>query len=217
MWIIKINVLTNVIAFIIGLVQYKKFPKELKIIFYFVAFGVLTESYSRFHQHYIMKNVMPVGHFYFPIAFLIMGLFFLKVLKNFVETKYVLILIIAFEIYCVINTVFIQSLFDYPSLVGSIGAMLLFLFSVAFFTKIMVEAKINNLSREPLVWINTAILIYYTGNFFYHSLYNLRVTASMEVFLFAAKFFSGLNILFYLIIAIGFLKVKRELPFKQSK
>jgi hypothetical protein len=217
MWIIKVNVITNIIAFIIGLIQYKKFSKELKIIFYFVAFGVLTESYSQFHMHYIMKNVMPIGHFYFPIAFLIMGLFFLKVLKNFVQPKYILILIVTFEIYCLINSVFIQSLFDYPSLVGSIGAMLLFLFSVAFFTKIMVEAKIKNLSKEPLIWINTAILIYYTGNFFYYSLYNLRITASMEVFLFAAKFFSGLNILFYLIIAIGFLKVKSELPFIQSK
>ena len=196
MWILKINVITNIIAFIIGCFHYKRFTKELKIVFYFVAFGVITEIYSKFHRHYIIKNTMPIGHFYFPIAFLILGLFYMRVLKDFIQPKYILTIIIGFEIYCVINTLFIQSLFDYASLVGSIGAMILFLFSVAFFTKVMVDAKITKLSAEPIIWINTAILVSYTGNFFYHSLYNLRLSASLEISILAIKLFSGLNILF---------------------
>jgi hypothetical protein len=217
MWIIKINAIFNLIAFIIGLIKYKYFSRELKFIFYFVAFGVLTEIYSKFHMHFIMKNTMPIGHFYFPLAFLFMGIFYLNVLKGFIQPKFILFLIITFEIYCVINSLFIQSLFDYPSLVGSIGAMLLFLFAVALFTKIMIEAKITKLSAEPIVWINTAILIYYTGNFFYHSLFNLRITASMEMFLFSTKLFSVLNMLFYLTIAVGFIIVKRKQPMIKRK
>ncbi len=216
MWIVKINAVTNVIAFIIGIYQYRYFTKELKIIFYFVAFGVLTEIYSKFHHYFIMKNTMPIGHFYFPVAFFILSLFFIQVLKDFIKPRYLLIIIIAFELYGVINTLFIQSLYDYPSLVGSIGAMILFLFSVALFTKVMLEAKITKLSAEPIIWINTGILIYYTGNFFYHSLFNLRLSASMEISILAIKLFSGLNLLFYLIVAIGFLKIKRALPFKQK-
>ena len=216
MWIVKINAVTNVIAFIIGIYQYKYFTKELRIIFYFVAFGVLTEIYSKFHVHFIMKNTMPIGHFYFPIAFLILSLFFMQVLKDFIKPKYILIIIFVFELYCVINSLFIQNLFDYPSLEGSIGAMILFLFSVALFTKVMIEAKITKLAAEPIVWINTGILIYYTGNFFYHSLFNLRLSASMEISILAIKLFSGLNLLFYLIVAIGFLKKKRTLPVKRK-
>jgi hypothetical protein len=88
--------------------------------------------------------------------------------------------------------------------------MILFLFSVAFFTKVMVDGKITKLSGEPLIWINTAILIYYTGNFFHHSLYNLRLRASIDIAILSQKLFSVLNILFYLIIAIGFLKAKTK-------
>ena len=216
MWILKINAITNIIAFIIGCYRYRYFTKELKFVFYFVAFGVLTEIYSKFHQHFIMKNSMPIGHFYFPIAFLLLGLFYKEVLKRFIQAKHIVLIILAFETYCLINTLFIQSLFDYASLVGSIGAMILFLFSIALFTKVMVEAKITKLTAEPIIWINTAILVYYTGNFFYHSLYNLRLSASMEISILAIKLFSGLNILFYLIIAIGFLKVKRALPIKRK-
>jgi hypothetical protein len=209
MFIFKINALTNLIAFIIGFIYFKYFSKEIKIVFYFVAFGVMTETYTKVHQHFIMKNTMPIGHFYFPMAFLIMGLFYRQVLKDFIKPKFILIPIILFLTYCLINTLFIQSLFEYASLEGSIGAMILFLFSVTFFTKVMVEAKIMKLSEEPLIWINTAVLIYYAANFFYHSLYNVRLNASLEIAVLSVIIFSGLNILFYLIIIIGFLKAKK--------
>lgn len=214
MWLFKLVSVTNFIAFIVGLIYYKRFSPELKTVFYFVVFGVLTESYTRFHLHFIMKNTMPIGHFYFPVAFLIMGLFYMQVLKDFIKPKYILTPIILFVTYCLINTLFIQSLFEYASLVGSIGAMILFLFSVAFFTKVMVEAKILKLSEEPLIWINTAVLIYYAANFFYHSLFNVRLNASLEIALLSVKIFTALNILFYLIIIIGFLKTKKV---KQAK
>jgi len=204
-WYIKINWLTNLIAFIIGLFLYKRFPKEIKTVFYFVAFGVLTESYYRIHMHFIMKNGMPIGHFYFPVAIFIAGMFYKQILNDFVKPKYIIGIIVIYEIYCIINPIFIQGLFEYPSLTGSIGALIIFLFSVAFFVKVMVDANITKLSAEPFIWINTAFLIYYTVGFFYHSLYNLRTTASMEVAVFAIRIFAILNLLFYLIISIAFI------------
>lgn len=209
MFLIKIVALTNVIAFIIGIFYYKSFPKEVKTIFYFVAFGVFTQLYMKMHQHFIMKNTMIIGHFYFPIVFLILTIFYLQVLKGFVKPVYLYVIIIIYESYCLINSLFIQSLFEYPSIEAAIGATIIFLFSIAWFTKIMIEAKIEKLAEEPLVWINSAILIYYTGNFFYFSLYNLIVNASLDVAMLVTKLFVVLNLFFYLIIAIGFLKAKR--------
>lgn len=204
-WYIKINWLTNLIAFIIGLILYKRFPREIKTVFYFVAFGVLTEAYYRIQLQFIMKNGMPIGHFYFPVAIFIAGMFYKQILNDFIKPKYIIVVIVLYEIYCIINPIFVQGLFEYPSLTGSIGALIIFLFSVAFFVKVMVDANIEKLSAEPLIWINTAFLIYYTFGFFYHSLYNLRATASLEVALFAAKFFAILNLSFYLIISVAFI------------
>jgi hypothetical protein len=203
-WYIKFNYLTNIIAFVIGLILYKRFPKEIKTVFYFVAFGALTELYYRIHLLFIMKNGMPIGHFYFPIAIFIAGMFYKQILNDFIKPKYIVGVIILYEIYCIINPIFVQGLFEYASLTGSIGALIIFLFSVVFFVKVMVDANIMKLSAEPLIWINTAFLIYYTVGFFYHSLYNLRTTASMEVALFAIKIFALLNLLFYVIISVAF-------------
>lgn len=212
MFIFKIVALTNLIAFIIGCIRFKYFSKELKIIFYFVAFGIITQSYMKLHQHFIMKNTMPIGHFYFPIAFLILALFYVHILKDFIKQVYLYTLIILVETYCLINSLFIQSFFEYASIEGAIVAMIIFLFSVAWFTKIMAEGKIVKLSNDPIVWINSAILIYYTGSFFYHSFYNLIVKASLDVAILVTKMFIVLNLFFYLIIAIGFLKVKKFTP-----
>ena len=214
MFLFKIVALTNVIAFIIGIFYYKSFPREIKIIFYFVALGVLTQLYMWLHQHFIMKNSMPVGHFYYPIAFLILAIFYMQVLKDFIKLVYLYTIIILYETYCLINSLFIQSIFEYASIEAAIGAMIVFLFSITWFTKIMIEAKIEKLAFEPLVWINSAILIYYSGNFFYYSFYNLIVNASLDVAILVAKMFSVLNLFFYLIIAIGFLIVKGSKPTK---
>ena len=161
-------------------------------------------------MHFWMKNTMPIGHFYFPAAILILGLFYLRVLRNFIRPFYILTILIAFLLYSIINSLFIQGLFEYASLVGAIGGLVVFLFSVAFFTKIMIEAKITKLSAEPLIWINSGLLIYYTGNFFYFMMFNLRLLASMEVAVIAAYLFSFLNLMFYLIITISFLMVNKK-------
>jgi hypothetical protein len=210
MIILKLSILFNFSAFIVGCIQYKYFSKEFKTIFYFVALGVITEIYSNFHLYFWMKNTMPIGHFYFPLAFLILCLFYIQILRNFIKPIYILSILVIFEVYSIINSVFIQSLYEYASLVASIGALIIFLFSVAFFIKIMMEATITKLSAEPIIWVNSAILIYFAGNFFYYTLYNLRLIASMEVALLAGNFFGILNLLFYLVIAISFLMVKNN-------
>ena len=203
--LVKFSILINYLAFIIGIFRYKYFTIELKIFFYFVAFGVLTETYTKFHQHFIMKSTTPIGHFYFPIAFLILTIFYYQLLNKFIKPIYFFIVIGVYEVYCIINPIFIQSLFEYSSLVGAIGTLIVFIFSVTFFIKVMTEAKIEKLSREPLIWINTAVLIYYSFNFFYFSLYNLRVIVSIELAKMAAGFFGVFNLLFYSIIILGFL------------
>lgn len=216
-WLSKLSAITNLAAFIVGIFLFRNFKYEMKIIFYFVAFGIFTETFSRLFMHFVMKNAMPIGHFYFPVAFLLAGWFYFQILKDFIKPVYLVVIIALFEVYAIINSVFIQSLFEYASLEFSIGSILLFMFSVAFFIKVMVEAKITNLAREPLIWINTAFLVYYAVNFFYHSLYNLRVDASKEVTQIAIHFFFIMNLLFYFLITIAFLKCRKNSVKKRIK
>jgi hypothetical protein len=74
----------------------------------------------------------------------------------------------------------------------------------------MIEAKLKSLSKEPLIWINTAILINYTGNLFYFILFNPILNISTEVLRSLGKYTVVLNAVFYVLIAIGFYLIKAD-------
>ena len=74
----------------------------------------------------------------------------------------------------------------------------------------MAEAKIDKLSSNPYIWINSGILFYYSIGFFYHSLYNLRFKASIDLVYFAVNTYSFVNQFFYIIIITGFILAARE-------
>lgn len=200
----------TVSAFVIGLIRYKKLPKELVYIVCFVGLGAFTELFTILYKAFIAKNTGPIGHFYITFSILILSLFYHNVLKGFIKNWLILGLIIAFVLFAIINPVFIQSLWDFPNILGASGAILLVVFSILFFSRILTESIIQDLAKEPLVWINSAILFYYAGNFFFYILFNLTVEYSSQIAKQIGIFYKILNISFYLLMGIVFLRAKKK-------
>lgn len=197
-------------SLVIGVIKYKKLSKPLKFIFLFVGIGCLTEITIDIWKKFWMSNTMPIGNIYIPVSFLILGLFYLFLLKNYLNRKIIVGIIIAFELLCIINYVFVQNLLEFPNITAAIGALIIIAFSVIVFSKIMAEAKIEKLSKEPIIWINTAFLIYYSTNFFFYILFNINVEYSHEFMIQVSLFYAAVNCLLYLLISIGFLNVRKR-------
>ncbi len=147
---------------------------------------------------------MPIGHAYISLSFIFIALFYLHELKGYVNKKVIAGIIILFEGFSVLNILFFQSYFDYPSATGAISALILVVFSILLFSNIMKEGKIKILSQSSVIWINTAVLIYYAGNFFFYILFNLILKHSTEFIHITLNFFKVLYMLFYTSLAIGF-------------
>ncbi len=199
-----INWVSILIPFFIGIFKYRQFGKDLRFIFYFVVFGTITEIVTRIIIFFGATNTLPVTHFYLMIEFLVLGLFYRDVLWNILPKRIMLIIIVLFEVYCLINTFFLQSVFEYPSVVQAVSKLLLVGFSILFFYKVMIETSVPNLWKEPLIYINIAILVYYSGNLFYSLLFNLILEYSREFSKITVYYFAGLMTLFYILIAVGF-------------
>ena len=153
---------------------------------------------------------MPIGHIYIPVSFLLAGLFYINGLKGFVKEKIIAAVIIVFILFSVINSLLIQSIYSFANYSGAIGALILIGFSVLQFAKIMVEGKIKKLTDEPAVWINSGILVYYTSNFFFYILYNIFLENSVEFLKQTIFVFNIFNLIFYILISIGFWKAKKN-------
>jgi len=204
-----INISVAGIAFLTGLYCFRSLTKSLKIIFIFTAFAFLTEISVSIAIAAGFQTT-PALHFYIIIEFLLWALFYSILLHPFIHKKILTAIIILFEAYVIINLLFIQNLSTMPNFVRSMEGLLLVLFSILLFSKFMVENKHREIQKEPIIWINTAVLIYFSGNFFFNILFNLILENSREFSRITSYYFSGLNGLFYLLIAFGFLLQRKK-------
>ncbi|QGY42866.1 hypothetical protein GM418_04105 [Maribellus comscasis] len=130
-------------------------------------------------------------------------------MKN-IKRRYFLVLGVLFVVYWGVNSLFIQSIYEFPTLPNSLGDMLIILFAIVYFYNVMLEANIMKLADEPLVWINTAILIYFTGNLFYYILFNVILEASREFSKITVAFSCALMALLYSLMTVGFFKARKR-------
>ena len=183
---------------IIGFVQYKKLKTELRYVLYFVCLGAFTEIFNFFYKTFLFKNNMPIGHFYITFSIVILSFMYKRLLAGYLNRHVFNLFISSFILFAIINPIFLQSLWEFPNILGAVGALMLIVFSILFYGKMMTEVKLNRLTDNALVWVNSLVLFYYTGNFFFYILFNLNVANSMEFARISTRFYLILNILLYL-------------------
>jgi len=197
------------IPFIIGVYKYRDIEK-FKYLFYFVCYGVVNEITSIFLIQSGYRNTMPLFHLYTLVSFILLCLFYQSVFKGYIKKIWFRAVVLFYVTFCFVNLLFFQSIYAYPNLQYSVLAIVMVTFSILYFFNTMVEVKISQLSKEPLIWINTGILIYYSGNLFYYILFNLFLDYSHEFLKSIGIYFFSLNTLFYILIAVGFYKTEKE-------
>ena len=212
-----LNWTSILIPFFIGILRYKYFGKGLRTLFYFVCYGTLQEVTVRILIESGVENTLPASHLYMLVSTLILGLFFAEILHGTISKKIIYGIVGVFELFCIGDILFFESLDRYPALGQAVGTIMILCFVLTYFYKVMVEAEIKNLAKEPLIWINVGMLFYFAGNLFANLLFNIILEYSREFSKITIYYFSGLNALFYITIAIGFWKTKAKFMKKNVK
>jgi hypothetical protein len=131
------------IPFTIGVCRYKEI-RNLKYLFFFVGNGVANEIVSKVLKEFGLRNIMPQGHLYALVSFTLLCLFYRSVFKGYISTKWFNGLIILYILLSIINLLFFQSIFDYPSLSFSVMAIVVVAFAIIYFYKTMLEAEVRS-------------------------------------------------------------------------
>lgn len=198
------------IPFIVGLYNYRKLDKALKYLFYFVTCGTISQIVNYILVKAQFQNTLFLSYLYYPMAFLFLGFFYKELFKGFIRDRLINVLILMYFLYSLVNVLFMQGVSEYASWPGSVAKIVFLVASVVFFYKTMLEAKVNSLWNEPLIWINFAILLYYAGGLSFSLLLNIALDDSMEFAIFISRIFTGLNAIFYLLITVGILKALKQ-------
>jgi len=197
-----------IIPFVVGIINYRKLNSGQRWLLAFVGYGVANEISSEILIYLELPVPMIKRYLYTFVTFPFLGLFYDYYFRLYFRKRWILVVVVLFESYYITNALFIRNINEFPALANSFGAIIIVVFAILYFYKIMDEARILKLSSEPMVWINTSILIYYSGILFFYILFNIMYKYSPEFGKLTFVYVGIQNVIFYTIIAFGFGKVK---------
>jgi hypothetical protein len=118
---------------------------------------------------------MPLLHIFTILEFLILSVFYLEILKEPFIRKAIKILMAIFPLICIINFSFFQSILRFNTYTRPLEVLLIMAYSLAYFAQINEPDSEKKWSNDPLNWINTGVLLYFSGALFVYSFSNLTV------------------------------------------
>jgi hypothetical protein len=160
-----------------ALITFGKQQTILKVFSCFLFLSYLIQFASLLFWFNRMNN-MPLLHAYVGIGFLLLALFYKKVLEGFISAVLIYSVAAVFLILTFLNSLFLQSVHTFNSYALTLESVLLIIFSLTTYILLLDETVKEK--RRSMVssinWINSGIFIYYVSNLliFYFSGYISR-------------------------------------------
>jgi hypothetical protein len=197
-----------VIPFAIGCIRWKFLDAGEKFLLALMAISLVVEivGMSLRDQH---ENNLYVYHIYTALECILLSIYYIK---TFSQKKIILCLKITIGLFiCVIVFDFLSNGYKEMDNVSTTTESILFMmYASAFFYFLLKDPIYPKIVAAPVFWINSAVLLYFSGNLFVFifSRY-LQAHSPRIVYCELWDIHSLLNILFYLLISFGFWKTKQ--------
>ncbi|HAS43337.1 MAG TPA: hypothetical protein DCS93_22850 [Microscillaceae bacterium] len=203
-WYLELNVISSasiLLPAILALVLFKRQVLPLKSLSILIWIGALVEVAAQIMANNGKSN-LPLLHVYVIIEFVLLGWMYQFNLYKLYNRYVIPIIIILFSIFSIINSLFIQSIYTFNTHNRPLSNLLLIVFAISYYYKLLKELKIRYLERNPMFWINTGILIYYSGSLFLF-IFSNYIIKTRESWLLVWHIHSILNIFINIFYTIG--------------
>ncbi len=158
-----ISLLIVGVPFIVALFRFKKLNKTQTILMVLLSIIIIVEIISLLFW-YKKANNLPMYHVYTVIEFIIISKIYSVELKSMFSNSFFLILILLFGGFAVCNTIFFQGIFTFNSNAITVSGIIIIFFCLSYFYSLLKEIKYNALETNPMFWINSGFLIYFSSN-----------------------------------------------------
>jgi len=198
-----------IVPIIFGIKYQVQNRSDLKFIFHLLCVSLLVEIISTYLSNKNYNNIVLINIFTF-FEFFFLVLFYRQFFNQLQKTSIHGILIFIFLLLMIFTTFLADNLRLIDNFSISIEAIILIIYSLLSFYLIMKNLIYNDILSVPFFWVNIAVLIYFSGNLFLFifSAYLQKLDQS-SVYLKLYMIHSILNILYYLILTVGFWKARK--------
>ena len=155
-------------------------------------------------------NNMPVANLFTLFEFVFLGWYYSRVLKIPELTRLFPWMAGGFAILVFVNAQFIEGWLTFNTYPLWIASVFIISICILFLFKLFKELKVFHLEHDPLFWISSGLLFYFSGTLFLfitsHYYYNTEQGLHLQVW--SINHF--LNILVNILIAVGFYYEQRK-------
>lgn len=151
------------IPFFIAVIDQKRYPRELKSIFYYLIVAVLTQVIS-FIFYKANENNLPILHVYTIIEYLLLLWFYSIILKAFIPRLFFLVLAFLFPLFALADSFLLEGIYKSNTYSRSVEALIFIFLSVSWFVKIAGRDENTRLSYSGINYINFGFFIYFSGS-----------------------------------------------------
>ncbi|NII27008.1 hypothetical protein HB364_18095 [Pseudoflavitalea sp. X16] len=195
---------------LLGLWQFRALPGALRIITIHVLVAAVTELAATLLWHYRINNLFLL-HIYTVEECGMLLWFYSYLWRERIPLRVFLYVFLSFLVFAVINSMLLQPLTQNNTYARSIEAVIMIACAIAFFYKMLSEARIHKPERSPYFWINTGLLIYFSGSLLLFTLSNyIRGPEYKQLRMDIWTLHAFFNILLYTFITIGLWKQRRK-------
>ena len=190
----------------LGARHWQRLPASLKWMVMYLFFNLAIEIAARAASILWGQN-LPLLHLYTVGECILLSLFYHKILdEESVFQRYFKWIVGITILLVVLNTIFLQSIFEFNSYGKTLVQLLIILFSLDYAFRFSEQTNTNIQLSRSIRLINSAVLIYYCGSLFVFmsSQFEIETRGALQILW---DFNTVLNLFFQIVVFIGLWKV----------
>lgn len=157
---------------------YRKLGTALKAISLFIFLSGAIQFISLYFYFHMMNN-LPLLHIYAAGGFVCLARFYRVVLGSHINPMAIWIAATLFVLFCVANTLFLQSIFifnSYALISEAVLVIILSLFTFLYFLNDSIRGS-DMQDMKSISWINSGLFIYFLSSFLIYYFSNIMIVS----------------------------------------
>lgn len=164
-WVIHILSYLFVLPLLVGLVRWRSGSQVQRRLTLLVGVMGVNQLLQHF-CFYFQVNNFPAFHQVPPLELTFLGWVFMEIFEKRKLTRLLPALILAFWVFCLVSTFFIQGLWQLPTLTRTVQSILVIGLVLGYFLQLLREMNVNQLTQTSSFWFVSGVFIYYAGSIF---------------------------------------------------
>lgn len=149
---------------VVGLLRLKRLQIIQRYVLALIIFSILVELAAVLLGRLLHLRNLPLLHVFSVVQFTLLWLIFAQRLIPPFSKKLFGGILGIFWIFAIVCAIWIDGIFNFNAHARSFGAILIIVFCLSYFYQRLRKLDLENLETDPLFWVATGSLIYFSGS-----------------------------------------------------